>query len=312
MWGALLARVLTKMVGCIVVIPDYRNYPWGTIADAIDDVELALQWTIDAFPPMKTTIRSQTSSTSSPSTSSSESRNQKDVVLVGQSAGGHLLTTLLLRKAILQLREQQDTTSSPGNTILDRTAGLIALSAPLHVEATMANTFTRHGFGKDLLNRMFAGRAQELDPYQIVQQQQQQQQQIQDGPSETSRISLQDALPPIKIYHGSMDHTVPPEGSIEFANLLQAQEINASFEMYHGWSHTDAILEGVMDGDHRFHRDIHASILQWMGNDCTQLNPNLQWWSTGNGSGHETTPPPVLRQLCPHILVQWGRFFMPF
>jgi hypothetical protein len=225
--------------------------------------------------------------------------------------------TLLLRKA---LQHKQDdprdlrATSPPvDTTILERTAGIIALSAPLHVAATMTSTFTRHGLGKDLVNRMFADRVEEFDPFQIVHQQQQH---SQDSDSATRRNPLKDSLPPIKIYHGSCDNTVPPEGSIEFTNLLQTKEIDATFEMYPGWSHTDAILEGVMDGDHRFHRDIHASMLQWMDTDQLQHHPSWHWPSTGNilRSGHERTPPPppVLRRLCPHILVQWGRFFMPF
>jgi hypothetical protein len=44
MWGALLARALTAC-NIVVVMPDYRNYPWAVVPDAVKDVEMSLQWT---------------------------------------------------------------------------------------------------------------------------------------------------------------------------------------------------------------------------------------------------------------------------
>ena len=43
MWGTLLARTLVPF-GIMVVIPDYRNYPVGTVVEMEHDVRTAIQW----------------------------------------------------------------------------------------------------------------------------------------------------------------------------------------------------------------------------------------------------------------------------
>jgi acetyl esterase/lipase len=79
MWGALTARALTA-AGLIVVCPDYRNYPWSTVPGMVSDVSVALQWVIDHIQE--------------------HGGDPSNVVVVGQSAGGHLVFTSLLRKAL--------------------------------------------------------------------------------------------------------------------------------------------------------------------------------------------------------------------
>lgn len=44
MWGALLAQSLVRSHQALVVIPDYRNYPFGTVPDMIQDTEDAIVW----------------------------------------------------------------------------------------------------------------------------------------------------------------------------------------------------------------------------------------------------------------------------
>jgi alpha/beta hydrolase fold len=98
MWGALLARALTA-AGLMVVIPDYGNYPWnGTVPTMVDvDVEQSLQWIVDHIEQY--------------------GGNRRQILLVGQSAGGHLLCTALLRKAI-QMATNNTNTNTPA--CLDR------------------------------------------------------------------------------------------------------------------------------------------------------------------------------------------------
>ena len=45
MWGTLLARALTA-AGIVVVIPDMRNYPVASIPSMVEDIDLAIDWTI--------------------------------------------------------------------------------------------------------------------------------------------------------------------------------------------------------------------------------------------------------------------------
>jgi alpha/beta hydrolase fold len=79
MWGALTARALSAS-GIVVVVPDYRNYPWTTVPGMVHDVSMALQWTIDNIHQYD--------------------GDPRNIVVVGQSAGGHLAFTALLRQAL--------------------------------------------------------------------------------------------------------------------------------------------------------------------------------------------------------------------
>jgi acetyl esterase/lipase len=355
MWGALLARVLTA-TGLTVVVPDYRNYPfWGAIPDQVADVEAALQWTLDHTSTTTTTTTAAATSSNScnalvrlyaateehrdeekeGTASTAENNTQagarsnrlnRNIVVVGQSAGGHLLTTLLLRKAVeklqsddhqstceavapsgleLQQRAQEGVSSSFAATDV---SGLISLSAPCNLNA-MRDTFRKHGLDEHVVDRMFGGVKDDYDPFVILQRTARSCNRLEEegtGEVLTSLPTRQlcDYLPPIKIYHGSRDRTVPSMGSVEFTEKLQAQNIDATFHMYDGWSHTDPILEGPMDADHRFHRDIFDAVVEWT-NDTEHLQ-----WPEHDDSNHP--PNRVMRRLCPHALVQAGRFFMPF
>ena len=46
MWAALTARALVPF-GILVVIPDYRNYPVGTVVEMEHDVRTAIQWALN-------------------------------------------------------------------------------------------------------------------------------------------------------------------------------------------------------------------------------------------------------------------------
>jgi prenylcysteine alpha-carboxyl methylesterase len=346
MWGALLARVLTA-AGLTVVVPDYRNYPWGCIPQQVSDVETALQWTFDhcAETTVSTTMAGSTITASE--TSNLQGRYQGcNIVVVGQSAGGHLLLTLMLRKAVEQWHQNQHRNtgarsdahhSLPIDTPQNETAdsslfvpndvrGIMALSAPLNLSA-MQNTFRKHGLDEHVVDRMFDGQTNEYDPFVILSN-------ASDPSSEgvgaasgacmerpQSTGALADYLPPIKIYHGSRDKTVPAYGSVAFTEQLQARSCAATFHMYEGWSHTDPILEGPMDADHRFHRDIFDSVVQWSfcerpddfgsnGTAAALLWPGEPGDNVNTGMNPHT--PTVMRRLCPHIMVQAGRFCMPF
>ena len=334
MWGALTARVLTA-AGVTVVVPDYRNYPWGTVPQAVDDVETALQWTLDHTTASTTLQKDETvsqnvhssdaamdkaetgkttpvslhkeeqhvraaagaeSSAVAPLLSSpvnERNDNKGHVIVVGQSAGGHLIMTLILRKAVEQFKLHQIVTSSADSeeqVNSDRStfvptdfSGMITLSAPFHLRA-MENVFLKHGLDDHMVDRIFGGQRDDYDPFRILEQEELVPQSILGGErpdAETNPtnclpvhfqpspppLSLAEFLPPMYIYHGSRDQTVPEQGSIDFVDLLQKHGISARYRSYDGWSHTDPILEGPMDADHRFHRDIVDAIVEWTSHD---------------------------------------------
>lgn len=266
MWGALLARVLSHpSVGITVVIADYRSYPFAPIQTMVSDVEKALLWTLDNVEE--------------------NGGDPKNVVIAGQSAGGHLACTALLRAALGSVATGDGDSSFPASRLdpMDF-KGVISLSAPFDLEA-IQKSFLRHGMDKHLIDRVFGYERDRYDAIQLARA------------LGESGGEMECQLPPFRIYHGDKDKTVPHEGSEHFAQALQDAGMDASYETYVGWSHTDAILEGPMVGDHRFHADIVHAVNDWTDGS------NLSWPDEDSM---------LLGKLCPSFLVRAGKFFMPF
>ena len=114
-------------------------------------------------------------------------------------------------------------------------------------------------------------------------------------------IASEHRLPPkIAIVHGSLDKTVPLEGSRAYYESLRRivpQPDNISFQVYDGWSHTDAILEALLDGDHRFHADLCQWMESWTGVEIG-FDPALH--------------PEACGRLAPHWAVGLARWLNPF
>ena len=420
MWGALLARTLTA-AGFVVVCPDYRNHVpcsssngdgsssccfcsgvtgaagWSTegcccfsastanterrpsISDSVRDVRDALEW-----------CRS--------SAVEKYGGDPKQIVVTGQSAGGHLAMVTLLRTAMANASpmsrkrrtqsqsEPQLHPSSEPTPVSPRTAvsmaaksendydheedlygdddyysealsfpatdflGFVSLSSPFCLIAQQA-AFSRHGLNNTgFWESVFGDRPNDYFPLQMVQSfYQQQRTNANTGTTVESiehpqQLSLHGHLPPIRLYHGTADRTVPHSSAVDFCQALQelgdsnsganGGGTNGVFQLtsYQGWSHTHAILEGPMNADHRFTRDIFDSVQEWMttrtpqstsasmietarltrsrtvaGNDVAteaQHQSSLIAWPDESSA--------VMQQLCPSRLLRLGTWFMPF
>lgn len=74
--------------------------------------------------------------------------------------------------------------------------------------------------------------------------------------------------------HNPVVHSqVPHDAAETFAAALKEKGVDATFQSYYGWSHTDAILEGLMEGDHRFHQDLCSLAKSWIGYEA-DLHPD--------------------------------------
>ena len=287
MWGALLARALTA-AGIVVVIPDMRNYPLVYIPDMVDDVDLAIDWTIKNIAQY--------------------GGDPSNVIVVGQSAGGHVACMAIFRK--IQAKIERENAIAAAKELsgpeMDRELrrisenekrdeqgwlasdlrGFSAISSPLSLGAVITQSFQRLGFHDDLVHHMFGFEKDRYDPFLA----------LENLRSEAEMEQFRRELPPFSIYQGTEDKTVPYEVSEAFYQELRRVTLDVSFVPYIGWSHTDPILEGPMDADHRLHKDLFDDVNKW------STSSDLTWPSDSRANG----------RLCPNFMVKLGRVFNPF
>lgn len=146
MWGTLLARALTA-TGIVVVIPDMRNYPLVDIPHMVEDVDLALDWTVKNIVQYR--------------------GDPKNIVVVGQSAGGHVACMAIFRKIRRKIARENAIAATEGLTREKRDEelkritedekstgewmpfdlkGFAAVSSPLNLGSVITESFRRQGF----------------------------------------------------------------------------------------------------------------------------------------------------------------------
>ena len=146
--------------------------------------------------------------------------------------------------------------------------------------------------------------------------------------NECCRPALKEIFPKLCIIHGTADETVPVIEAIEFVSLLNQLHIPTETRMYHGWSHTDPILEAPMCGDHSYHSDIFELVKLWtLDNDDDNDDDNdgisIENETNGNHNSQQSKQRvvdiatfderhPLLRPICPTVLVNIARFCNPF
>lgn len=261
------------------MIPDLRNYPFVYIPGMVDDVDLAMDWTIQNIAQY--------------------GGDPTNIVLVGQSAGGHIATMALFRKLRDKLAREHPliptvgfhatNNESKGGWKPSDLKGFAAISSPLNLGPVITASFERLGFDHDLVDRMFGFEKDNYDPFLL----------LQDFENSELKEKFFNELPPIRIYQGTEDMTVPYVVSESFYEELRKttkDEKSVSFVAYTGWSHTDPILEGPMDADHRLHKDLFHDVNEWT------TSPNLTW----------PNDPTLNGRLCPNIMIKMARVVNPF
>ena len=144
-----------------------------------------------------------------------------NVSLVGQSAGGHITCMLLL--------------SELGASICDSIRRYIAVGCPYDI-VSLAPRLHRRGLYTRVLRSMLDEDLFASSPIRTL--------------GLLSRSAV-DRLPPIHIFHGSEDQTVPFHQSVDFAKKLkEVGHKKVELEVWSRVTHTDPILEGPIGGNH--------------------------------------------------------------
>jgi hypothetical protein len=60
-----------------------------------------------------------------------------------------------------------------------------------------------------------------------------------------------------------IESQIPWRVSHDFARLLEKYTDRVKFQLFPEWSHTDAILEAIFEGNHEFHQKLCQRVSTW-------------------------------------------------
>mmetsp|Transcript_86394 Transcript_86394/g.222517 ORF Transcript_86394/g.222517 Transcript_86394/m.222517 type:complete len:280 (+) Transcript_86394:1-840(+) len=269
LWNAHLGMRLAD-TGCIVVAVDYRNFPQGQIPDMVEDLNAAMDWVFGNIGAW--------------------GGDHNHVGVVAQSAGAHLAAFLLLKRAIA---EAQAAMQGVADAVEQRSAwsvqqlkGFLGVSGPYDF-VELEPVLDEKGLRSFLRGLCADGDLHGASPARLLQ-----------TPSWHAQpkqgLSAAARMPPVYLFHGADDHTVPASSSSNFAHrLTMAGVAKVTADVRPGVSHSDPIIEGPMRGD-EYQAEL---VLQFL---------------VGEHAGRRLREVQGMRMMIPRALVSVAARFMPF
>ncbi|XP_039027524.1 isoprenylcysteine alpha-carbonyl methylesterase ICME-like isoform X2 [Hibiscus syriacus] len=255
-WGSLLGLQLAER-DIIVACIDYRNFPQGTISDMVKDVSQGVSFVCNLIARY--------------------GGDPNRIYLMGQSAGAHISSCVLLEQAIKESRGE-DTTWS-----VSQIKAYFALSGGYNL-FNLVDHFHNRGLYRSIFLSIMEGEEsfEQFSPEVRIK-----------DPRNREAASL---LPPIKLFHGTSDLSIPSDASINFVEALKGVGAEAEVILYEGKSHTDLFLQDPLRGgkddlfDHMV-AVIHAGDEEALAKDALA---------------------PPRRRLVPEILLRLAHHISPF
>ncbi|RXH70090.1 hypothetical protein DVH24_007346 [Malus domestica] len=227
-WGSLLGQQLSErdiIVACI----DYRNFPQGTISDMVKDASQGISFVCNHIADY--------------------GGDPNRVYLMGQSAGAHIGACTLIDQAIKEAGEGESSSWS-----VSQIKAYFGLSGGYNL-LNLVDHFHHRGLYRSIflgfifLSRIALNFYDSKTSHSIMEGEQSLQRfspelMIQD-PNVRNAVSL---LPPIILFHGTADYSIPSDASKSFAETLQRLGVTARSILYEGKTHTDLFLQDPMRG----------------------------------------------------------------
>ncbi|XP_031279276.1 isoprenylcysteine alpha-carbonyl methylesterase ICME-like isoform X3 [Pistacia vera] len=255
-WGLLLGRQLAER-NIIVACIDYRNFPQGTISDMVNDVSEGISFVCNNITDY--------------------GGDPKRIYLMGQSAGAHISSCALLEQAIKESRGESISWS------VSQFKAYFGLSGGYNL-FNLVDHFHSRGLYRSIFLSIMEGQQsfEQFSPEVRVK-----------DPSIRDAISL---LPPIILFHGTSDLSIPSDASKTFADALRGVGAEAELILYEGKTHTDLFLQDPLRGgkDDLFDHIvsvIHADDKEALANDAMA---------------------PPRKRLVPEILLRMAHHISPF
>ncbi|KAM6548207.1 hypothetical protein CsatB_019883 [Cannabis sativa] len=256
-WGSLLGQQLSER-DIIVACIDYRNFPQGTISDMVADASEGISYLCNHIAEY--------------------GGDPNRIYLMGQSAGAHIAACTLLEQAIKENGEGESTSWS-----VSQLKAYFGLSGGYNLFDLIDHFHTRGLYRSIFLSIMEGEQSlRRFSPEVMVQ-----------DPNIKNALSL---LPPIILFHGTADYSIPSDSSKKFAETLQSLGVKAESILYEGKTHTDLFLQDPMRG----------------GND--QMFEDLLAIIHADDSAAQAkdAAAPLRRRLVPEFMLKLARSVSPF
>ncbi|XP_065633243.1 probable isoprenylcysteine alpha-carbonyl methylesterase ICMEL1 [Quercus suber] len=208
-WGCLLGQQLSER-DIIVACIDYRNFPQGTMSDMVKDASQGISFVCNNI---------------------AEYGGDPDrIYLMGQSAGAHIAACTLVEQAINEAGEGESTSWS-----VSQIKAYFGLSGGYNL-FKLVDYFHSRGLYRSIFLSIMEGEKslERFSPEVVVQ-----------NPNIRNAVSL---LPPIILFHGTADYSIPSDASKSFAETLQRVGVKAESILFEGKTHTDLFLQDPMRG----------------------------------------------------------------
>ena len=292
MWSFFVCQGLADL-GILCVVPDYRNFPQGNADDMLMDVNNAIKWTVSNIhkyngDPSCITIGGQSagahlamtllalwykdiskndqnsSPLSSYDNSPSKLNDSLDFLAIDDDnniPADALFTWKTSPKSEVTNKRVDD---SCGNSSkfdyadLSRIKLFIGISGPYNLPV-LKNVLHQKGLDSSIFNYIFNDDIDKYSPVSIFGG-------ILNEMKNNNSGRNVIKFPKVALFHGSCDKSVPLTSSLELVDVLKKIDITADCNVYEGWSHTDAILEGPMScggkcpSEYRFFQDMSKYI----------------------------------------------------
>ncbi|CAN6574521.1 unnamed protein product [Malus baccata var. baccata] len=256
-WGSLLGLQLAER-DIIVACVDYRNFPQGTISDMVKDASQGISYVCNNIADY--------------------GGDPNRIYLMGQSAGAHISACALLDQAIKEAKKEESISWS-----VSQIKAYFGLSGGYNL-FNLVDHFHNRGLYRSIFLSIMEGEESlhQFSPEVKV-----------NDPSNRNAVSL---LPPITLFHGTADYSIPSDASKVFVDVLQKAGAKADLILYDGKTHTDLFLQDPLRGgkDELFDQlvsVIHAGDTEALEQDAIA---------------------PPRRRLVPELLLKLARCISPF
>ncbi|XP_011046784.1 PREDICTED: isoprenylcysteine alpha-carbonyl methylesterase ICME-like isoform X3 [Populus euphratica] len=256
-WGSLLGQQLAER-DIIVACIDYRNFPQGTIGDMVTDASQGISFICNNIAEY--------------------GGDPSRIYLMGQSAGAHISACALLDQAIREAKGEESISWS-----VFQIKAYFGLSGGYNL-CKLVDHFNNRGLYRALFLSIMEGEEslERFSPGVRI-----------EDPSIRNAVSL---LPPVILFHGTADYSIPSFASEDFAAALQRLGVQTELILFDGKTHSDLFLQDPLRGGKDAMFDhlvavIHAGDKEALAKDAMA---------------------PPRRRLVPEVLLRMASYISPF